>query len=67
MNVHKLKRYDDPLLDRQVEELCAEVRRLTAFVFALLPEYADNAAAIAGGLTAGNRYRTSAGALMEVV
>jgi hypothetical protein len=31
-----------------------------------LPAYADNAAAIAGGLVAGDRYRTPAGAMMEV-
>ena len=31
-----------------------------------LPTYADNTAAIAGGLIAGDRYRTSTGAMMEV-
>ena len=31
-----------------------------------LPVYADNTAAIAGGLIAGDRYRTSTGAMMEV-
>jgi hypothetical protein len=32
----------------------------------VLPTYADNTAAIAGGLIAGDRYRTSTGAMMEV-
>ena len=31
-----------------------------------LPTYADNTAALAGGLIAGDRYRTSTGAMMEV-
>ncbi|MBU4356627.1 MAG: right-handed parallel beta-helix repeat-containing protein [Proteobacteria bacterium] len=31
-----------------------------------LPTYADNAAALAGGLIAGDRYRTSTGAMMQV-
>lgn len=32
-----------------------------------LPEYADNAAAVAGGLTTGQVYRTAAGVLMVVI
>lgn len=35
-------------------------------IFADLPVYADNAAAISGGLTAGEIYRTSTGVLMVV-
>jgi len=31
-----------------------------------LPEYADNAAALGGGLTAGDFYRTATGVLMVV-
>ena len=62
MTIHKLKRYDDPVLDRQIEELCAEMRRIKTG----LPTYVDNAAAIAGGLTAGQNYWTPAGVLEEV-
>ena len=62
MAIHKLKKYDDPVLDRQIEELCAEMRRIKTG----LPTYVDNAAAIAGGLAAGKLYRTSAGDLRIV-
>ena len=62
MNVHKLKKYEDPVLDKQIEELCAEIRRLRTG----LPTYADNTAALAGGLTAGKNYWTPAGVLEEV-
>ena len=37
---------------------------LTTAQLAALPVYADNAAALAGGLTAGQLYRTSIGVLM---
>jgi hypothetical protein len=37
---------------------------LTTAQLAALPVYADNAAALAGGLTAGQLYRTSTGVLM---
>ena len=37
---------------------------LTTSQLAALPVYADNAAALAGGLTAGQLYRTSSGVLM---
>lgn len=37
---------------------------LTTAQLAALPVYADNAAALAGGLTAGQLYRTSVGVLM---
>ena len=36
----------------------------TNFAVASLPTYADNTAALAGGLTAGDFYRTSSGAVM---
>ena len=62
MSIHKLKRYDDPVLDRQIEEICSELRRLRAG----LPTYADNTAAVAGGLSAGQNYWTPAGVLEEV-
>lgn len=41
--------------------------RFTEIVLTALPEYADNAAAVAGGLGVGGVYKTAAGALRIVV
>jgi hypothetical protein len=43
-----------------------QANKATAIKNAGLPVYADNAAALAGGLVAGDMYRTAAGILMIV-
>ncbi len=43
-----------------------ELKANFSAIFADLPVYADNAAAISDGLTAGDIYRTSTGVLMVV-
>lgn len=43
-----------------------DVNTLVYNTFGNLPVYANNAAAISGGLTAGNLYRTSIGQVMVV-
>ena len=49
----KVDRFPDTLLDRQIDEIVREFNSLRA-----LPVHANNAAAIAGGLRAGDFYRT---------
>ena len=60
----KLGKFADFLLDRQVTEIVRAYDLLNRPTD--LPVYADNTAALAGGLTAGARYRTSTGVLMVV-
>lgn len=60
MKAIKFYKFRDNAVDRQVEELTRATVRPT-------PEYADNTAALAGGLKVGARYHTSAGVVMEVV
>ncbi len=60
MRATKIYNPDDKLLDRQLEEFASATIRAT-------PLYANNAAAIAGGLAKGQRYHTAAGVVMEVV
>lgn len=49
----KLSVFADPNLDRQIEEIVREWNKP-------IPIFADNAAALAGGLKIGNFYRTGA-------
>lgn len=44
-----------------------EAGATTKHRFAALPQYADNAAAVTGGLTEGDLYRTAAGAVLSVL
>lgn len=62
MTVHKRKTFEDHDLNIQIDDLVFAINR----IFVDLPEYADNAAAIAGGLVAGEPYRTSTGVVMVV-
>jgi hypothetical protein len=54
MTVSKLGRFD-PVLDRQIEEITAEINS-----FYVLAVYSNNAEALAGGLLVGQYYRTGA-------
>jgi hypothetical protein len=47
-------------------DLLTEIKANFTGLFTSLPVYSDNAAAISGGLTAGEIYRTSTGVLMVV-
>lgn len=49
----KLYTFTDPSLDRQIQEIVQESNKP-------IPVFADNAAALAGGLTPGAFYRTGA-------
>lgn len=60
MTVHKRKTFEDHDLNIQIDDLVFAINR----IFVDLPEYSDNAAAIAGGLVAGEPYRTSTGVVM---
>lgn len=64
MKLKKLGKYTDPTLDRQVTDIVRAYDLLDRPTD--LPVYADNTAALAGGLTAGARYKTSTGVLMVV-
>ena len=50
---------------RAVDEVVDAIRRETNTAHAL-PTYADNAAALAGGLAIGSLYKTSTGSVMVV-
>lgn len=64
MILKKRVKFADSLLDLQVTDIVRAYELLNRPTD--LPTYADNAAALAGGLTAGARYRTSTGVLMVV-
>ena len=61
MKATKLFNFIDKQIDRQAEEF---VRAINSVI---TPEYANNAAALAGGLKVGDQYHTAAGVRMEVV
>lgn len=63
MPAHKTHNSSDSGLDRQIEEI---IHYLNQPECPELPVYANNTAALAGGLTKGRFYRTSTGTLMVV-
>jgi len=62
MTVHKRKTFQDHDLNIQIDDLVFALNN----IFTQLPEYADNTAALAGGLVVGEPYRTSTGVVMVV-
>jgi hypothetical protein len=54
-----------PELRRTLDEIVDAIRRETNTAYSL-PTYADNTAALAGGLEVGAMYRTSSGSIMVV-
>lgn len=64
MPVHKLKRYEDAILDRQINDICAALSKPECPELSI---HDTNASAVAAGLPVGAVYRTTLGALMVVV
>jgi len=60
--IKKIASFPQPL-DRQILEIIEGVKNLSV---GSLPVYANNTAALAGGLAVGKVYRTSTGVLMVV-
>lgn len=63
MPAHKHQRFENAPLDRQIEEI---IHYLNKPEFPALSEYAGNTAALAGGMKAGQVYKTATGVLMVV-
>ena len=66
LKYHKIGTFKDKLLDLQIQNICQWMRNMffTPVFSPNLPIYANNAAALAGGLTAGQVYRTATGQMM---
>jgi hypothetical protein len=62
MKAKKLYNHQDRNLDRELAEIYNRLR----YPGRNLPVFADNAAALAGGLVAGEEYRTTTGVRMVV-
>lgn len=65
--INKIATFPQPL-DRQILEIAEGIKNADILTLKVrnLKVYADNAAALAGGLSAGQFYRTSVGVVMAV-
>lgn len=65
--INKIATFPQPL-DRQILEIAEGIKNADILTLKVrnLKVYADNAAALAGGLSAGQFYRTSTGTVMVV-